>query len=225
MVKIWSRRTKPALPSYQAGAYRRKGRIAGSRVMPPKGYQPHYHIRYEATDQTIDLTATSGGATKIFGASSFSLDTIDGYGELTALYDQYKITKVILYLTWSPLVRPTSLSGESADVFAPVFMYCPDHDDVTTPTESSLKQRSKTKTIRLQPGKQYKIVITPSVLQAVYESAIATSYAPKYNQKIDMADPSVPHYGLKWMCTKAADFNMGEVNIMTKYYITCYNSR
>lgn len=211
------------------GKYRkRKAKSTALAVSRPmrslrKTNQPHYHIRWEAADRTLDLTSANTYENDAF---FFALNTLQNYTELTNLYDQYKITKIIMYLNWSPLAYSTGLNDTSKtpELIAPMVMYTRDHDDATPITLADFKQISKTKQFRCAPGKQYKIVLTPSILTEAYRTGLLTAYMPKYGQKLDMANPDVQHYGIKFGIQKPG-ISLGQINIRTKYYVTCYNTR
>lgn len=192
-------------------------------VRAPKSKQVHYHVRWAAVDRTIDLTAATTYENDAF---HFQLNDLQNFSELTTLYDQYKITKVVMYLNWSPFAYSTGLNDTSKtpDLIAPLLMYVRDHDDGTAISLADFKQIGKTKQIRIRPGKQYKIAITPSILTEAYRSSATQAYMPKFNQKIDCNYPDVQHYGIKFGVQKPS-ISLGQINIRTKYYVSCYNSR
>lgn len=194
-----------------------------SRSLMNKTSQPHYHVRWEATDRTINLANTS---TYVDDAFQFQLNLLQQYSELTALYDQYKITKVIMYLNWSPLAYTAGINdtAKTPELMAPMLMYVRDHDDSTPLLLSDFKQIGKTKQIRIKPGKQYKIVLTPSILTEAYRTGVTTAYMPKFGQKLDCGYPDIQHYGIKFGVEKPS-ISLGQINIRTKYYVTCYNTR
>lgn len=211
------------------GKYRKKQKsraVAVSRPMRSlrnKANQTHYHIRWEAADRVIDLATTNLYENDAF---MFQLQLLQNYNELTALYDQYKITKIVMYLNWSPLAYSAGLNDTSKtpELIAPMLMYVRDHDDATAIALADFKQISKTKQLRIQPGKQYKIVLTPSILTEAYRTGLTTAYMPKFGQKIDMGNPDVQHYGIKFGVQKPA-ISLGQINVRTKYYVSCYNTR
>lgn len=211
------------------GKYRkRKARSNAMVVSRPmrslrKNQQPHFHVRWESTDRTIDLASTATYENEAF---QFQLNNLQNFSDLTNLYDQYKITKIIMYLNWSPLAYSTGLNDTSKtpELVAPMLMYVRDHDDSTPIALSDFKQIGKTKQIRIRPGKQYKIALTPSILTEAYRTGVTTAYLPKYKQKVDMANPDVQHYGIKFGVEKPA-ISLGQINVRCKYYVTCYNTR
>jgi len=135
-----------------------------------------------------------------------TFDSIRGYTDFTDLYDRYMITCVVMRFrlvnnpnsTWSLNTNPAAQTAMSAN-FYPAMYYCKDYDDSAAETLEQLKERANTKRMILQPNKMYKIVLRPAVTMQTYATATSTGYAPKWKQWIDMANTSVPHYGLKYV--------------------------
>lgn len=128
-------------------------------------------------------------------ANSFTLGQIPGIGDFTGLFDQYMITyiKLKFYLTTDPGAQTASTA------IMPRMYWCKDYDDTTAPTSIDiLRERNDVRTAVLRPDRPIVVKLKPSVLQEVYRSAVATTYAPKWKQMIDMTQTDVPHYGLKY---------------------------
>lgn len=194
--------------------------------MVPKGKQVHHHVRWATTDSTILLHSLASGEQS--DAFTFSLNKLSSFVDLSALYDQYKITKIVGYVNWSPLSVPANYINDNyttPELLAPLLMFHADYDDANVETVAQMKERSQIKQIRLQAGKQYKIVLTPAVLQEIYRSGVSSSYAPKFHQKLDMANVDVPHYGIKTAVSYLPSRDLGEINIRWKYYVSCYNTK
>lgn len=201
-----------------------------SRVRSSKRYlNVHKYSRHNDStyDTSISCSTLSAGA-----AVNFQLQKIVNPTEFSALYDRYMITRVIAHvqlITNPDAVVPTNSSipptTQQVTNWYPTFWYCADYDDDNTPSLDDLKQRTKTKCFVLRPNKMYKIAIKPAVNVQTYATAVATGYAPKWNTWIDMAQLTVPHYGLKCVVdTNGLDPNDTYpfvVKIRYKYYFTC----
>lgn len=127
--------------------------------------------------------------------TSFKLDDLDGYAELTALYDQYKITGIKAQF----FPRTNSLSQ---DVLVGTMTECPglvtivDIDDATAPadwTEICQYQGAKFHAF----SKPFTLFFRPKVATAAYGAGAFTSYTSGTSPWIDAASPSVVYYGLK----------------------------
>lgn len=182
----------------------------------------HRHIRWAGNDRVINLTA-AGTPNQRFEGYNFELTDVQNASELTNLYDQYMIEKVELFFDWTPFEGAGV--GTTDQVFAPVMMWYIDRDDSATPTETDIKQRANAVQHRLNANKTYKVTVTPNVLSEVYRSAVSTSYVPKRFQKLDMANPDVPHYGLKVWVRGRDGINTGRVNVRLRYHLKCYSPR
>lgn len=188
-----------------------------------KKYNIHKFRRY-SRPYVLDLTSNPTGES--LQAYNFNLQDVTNYTELTAIYDQFRIDYITLKLTWSPKVVQSANVNNPGQTIYPILWYAKDYDDIVVPaTLATLKERGNLRSFRLTPNREHKISLKPAVLGAMYQSAVATAYSPKWNQKIDMTNSSTPHYGIK-MC---ADYlplqDLGEVNIEAVYHITCFGTR
>lgn len=193
-----------------------------SRSLVPKGRQVHHHIRWESVDSKIDLTGT---ASEVNLAKQFQVNLLQNISDLSSLYDQYRITKVVAYLDWSPLDGAAQAFSQAENMYSPIVMFIRDYDDSNILTTAEMKERATTRQFRMRPGITKKIALTPAVLQEIYRSGSTAAYAPKWKQKLDMANLDVPHYGLKFSVSNLNTANLGKITIRFKYYVSCYNTR
>jgi len=180
-----------------------------------------------AYDSTINCSSTSAGF-----ATNFQFQKLLNNSELTGLYDRYMITRVICHVQlltnpdavvpFNSVVPPVT---QNVSNWFPTFWWIADYDDDTTPDLTTLKQRPKARCFVMRPNKQYKLSIKPAVSVQTYATATSAGYAPKWNTWIDMAQATVPHYGLKCVVdTNGIDPNDSYpfiVRIRYKYYFTC----
>lgn len=186
-------------------------------------YNIHKFRRY-GRGTALDLPSNPTGQS--LNAFTFNFQDITNYTELAAIYDQFRIDYITLKLTWSPKVTNSANVNNPGQTIFPILWYAKDYDDATAPAGLSLlKERGNLRSFRLNPNREHKINLKPAVLGAMYQSAVATAYSPKWNQKIDMTNSATPHYGIK-MC---ADYlplqDLGEINIETVYHVTCFGTR
>lgn len=229
-------------PRRRVAVTMRKGRLSSGqrrvmrRASPRLGLQSvnvHKYVRWEDTDRKIDLPAVAlPAAATQFQAHAFTLASLANASEFTALYDQYEITHVQAHVMWAPKnTDGVSFTATTTAFFAsgvgnPILYYHTDFDDATNPSSlSEFKQSNKTKMLMLRPGKIIKINLKPAVLHMIYESVGSTAYGPKWRQRIDCADDSVPHYGLKYAIDYLNGTDMGEVTIRYKYWVRFFNVR
>lgn len=182
---------------------------------------PHRFARYETTDRLIDLTG-AGTPNQSFSAHKFAFSALQNVSEFNNLYDSYRIRGVLLELNWTPFDGAAFVPTAET---SPVLQYFRDYDDDSTPVEGDFRSRADTKTIRLHANRVHKIYLKPAILTTLYQTALSSGYAPKWGQRIDMAQDDVPHYGLKMWVKSISGVNMGKVSIRCKYYVECFGQR
>lgn len=133
------------------------------------------------------------------GSASFQLTDLQASSEFTAVFDQYRLVKVLY--RWV-VTRDTDWATTTTNRGYPVrILWCHDFNDSTPPSSSELMQRAGMREVYINGddrpvSRWYKL--NPATLMVGYESSVASSYVPKWRQWIDMASSSTPHYGLKW---------------------------
>jgi len=141
----------------------------------------------------------SDTVTEQFGSATFSLGDVQNVGELTGLFDNYRITRVLY--RWH-VTRDTDFATATGNKGAPVrIVWAHDFNDSTTPSAGQLYQRTGMREIFMNGddrpvSKWYSL--KPASLAVLYEGVAASGYAPKWRQYMDTSDSTVPHYGIKW---------------------------
>lgn len=231
-----SKRARSAVLAHVRSAFGSRRRRSGFYKRSAVRLNTHSFIRYAST-KTITLAAGTAG---IGGAYTFKMDDIINKAEFTALFDQYKITRVELIFKlhsnpyeWAD-IQYTGSAMQYAPITWPTIYLCNDHDDDNTPTLSELKERPRTKRFILRPNNFLRWSCRPTVLNQLYRTVATTGYAPKWNQYIDVANTDVPHYATKYFIDydgftlPAISANAGAnvtVNVELRYHFTCKDVR
>lgn len=230
--------------SYGRSVRARTGRSMSrsrSRSVYPRGYvarlqrsvasrslNVHKFSRYALGTSIVDVTGVQHS-----NNHTFSLDRIVNAGEFTQLFDQFKITKVVV--TYQLLSNPDganvlNVAGNnptSANWYPTVWSIA-DYDDSATMNISEMKERIGVKNRILKPNQKMVFVVRPKVLVQTYRTLTTTGYAPK-SMFIDLSAPDVPHYGLKTVidCGGIDPIDTIPFRILQefKYYFTCKNVR
>jgi len=216
----------------QLGGHRRKlPRRRLTRSKRGSSLSMHRYSRYGLAS-TITLTNTEDST-----AYSFAFNDIINSSEFAALYDRYRLDKVIvkLQLINNPNgITPlnTSISGttwaNSLNWYPKVWSVV-DHDDSSAETIAQLKERSGVKCRILQPNKTLTYAIRPAISAMMYKTATSTGYGPKWGQWIDMQDIGVPQYGLKLAFDMQGNDPIStdgfKVVVEKKFYFTCKDVR
>lgn len=224
-MRLWNKwpSTKIA-PSRKAKRWNRKKKIGKAIKLynVPKNKQVHYHIRRITTGIESNFSVnTSGGEGEFLRGASFKLSDLQAYSELYNIYDQYKITKVVLDFQWT--ITATEGSGPNAS-YAPQLNYIRDYTDADTPTSGLFRESSRVKRQRLTANNPFRVALTPAIASSAYQTAVTSGYLPKWKARISMEDFAVPHYGLKYqiICPQT---NVGFIQVTAKYYVSCYQTQ
>jgi len=171
--------------------------------------------------------------TELNVAHNFQLALLPNNTEFSNLYDRYMITMVVVKIrlinNMDSQTMPNLATGGNPDNIYPRVWYCPDFDDNNTETVLELKERSGVKMRVLKPDRDLTIKIKPAVNIQTYRTAVSTGYAPAWKQWIDIAQPDVPHYGVKWAMEIGGFVPIASypysVVVETLYYFKCKDVR
>lgn len=167
------------------------------------------------------LTFSTGSSSTNLGLT-FSLSDIGNSAELTALYDVFKINRIIVKITptWTNTELPSNASaGITPQIFSAI-----DYDDSTAPTEAQIREFGSCK--ESNGFRAHKRTIYPKVLTMAYKTIASTAYMPEKARYLDCADTTTPHYGLKILMNNGAVSGSGSpwsARIECIYYISMKN--
>lgn len=141
------------------------------------------NMRYTTTPI---LTTSTTVAT--FGASTFVLSSFDDYAQYTALFDQYKIDMLEIWI--EPQNSQSTISSNVGMLMSAI-----DLDDANTPSNFNIVEAKQSAlTTNGYDGHYHKW--KPTVATALYSGAFS-SYGNTPSTWIDSASPNVQHFGLK----------------------------
>lgn len=194
---------------YKKRAFARRTMMRKARRIGRLSTNMHKYVRYGISETFTNL---SGGSwqTAIEQCTVINFDQLAGSAELKDLYDRYKITYVQIkfHLVSNPdatlSIQDNGQDPQTTPVYNsanwyPKLWYVVDYDDGNSITYSAIKQYAKAKMFVIKPDKQYKVGFKPAIRSLVYKTDTTTGTTAKFGQWIDTADPTVPHYGLKWV--------------------------
>lgn len=209
--------------------YRRKRRLPSGRRLPRSGTMAAFYgrgsgLRMAARSlysyKQIVLNPTGIGpvnvpaASTFLGAYNFQLSQAGGnVGPFTQLYDQYRIKKIVWQLIpkWNSSDIDTTNNGGNL----PMVATCIDYDDSNTPAAfGDIIQRQNAKLHRA--GSK---IITRTLVPCANFVVDATTGAlnAKKSPWLDIANISVPHYGIKLGITGVAVPQ--DYEVVVKYYL------
>jgi len=166
-------------------------------------------------------SATLGAITYGSVGVSFKVDDMPNIAEYGALYEQYRINKVVMKIIpmATSVAAGAALTGSTTQTGI-IFHYCLDHDDATVPpaTEAgvnALRQRTgyRTRNIYQGNGKPLTFSFKPYVMH---------DNEPRKAGWINEGDLTIPHYGVKFIAeTVSAGTQMDHFfKVETKFYVS-----
>lgn len=171
---------------------RKRAKVARGRV--GKNPQPvHYFKRTRFYPASLVVTS---GVTSYQGVA-FTLGDLPDVTDFTALYDQYKISKVVV--KWLPrgnqsdlgISGSTALTGNISRMFSVL-----DFDDDATP--SSIDQLCQYQNMKITGTHQvHSRVFKPAVRIEAATGLGTTANIIKRDQWIDVTNTNIKHYGVK----------------------------
>ena len=180
------KRRRPTIRRSRRAMYRRRLRLSRR---PRLSALRTYHFK-----RTFTLSPISTGTSPVFGAYAFSISDLPNYTEFTALFDQYRINKLVVRYV------PNHNSSEVGATKALMeFNSVLDFNDQVAPT--ALTQLYEYANWRMTRGNAiHTRVFTPAVLSLVATtSAIAyQGDQSKWKQWLATSQTDIEHYGIKY---------------------------
>lgn len=221
---------KRAQRRYAAGviqrAFRRRRRVTKYK-RKPLALKPHNFVeRCNSQQLVVDPESTAVGLFK-----QFSLSQCLQVGHYTALFEYYKINKVVVEFRYKGVSTPayTTINGtgitanEIVNEVNPVLYFKIDHNDINSDTLATMKESMRTREHQFTNSRPtFTITLKPAIQTEAYKSAIATTYMPRWGQWLSTSDDTVPHYGLKCYAVAglASSTFQGSIEVNTKIYFS-----
>lgn len=162
---------------------------AANPVPFPNYYNPSNVPFHFTQEQQVTSFFTTSTTVPTFSAVNFNVNGIDQISQLTAIFDQYMIDQVEIWLECALGVGAAETSG--AQQLAVVVDYDDSNNLTTFPSALDY-----TNVVTCRLGESIYRRFRPHIAIASY-SGTFTSFANSPSQWIDAASPSVQHYGIK----------------------------
>jgi len=211
---------------------------ATSRLPIPRPLHSQFRTRQMVLVPTISNGIGSGGSTQasyieqvtpgtlVFGSAAFSLQDLDQATSFTAVFDQYRIDRVVMQVKTQNNVlnfNTASLANSSP----PQTFWVVDRDDSSVLT--TLAQARQYDNVQEATAMDnVEIDLQPSVTPAVYAAGAFSGYAiVRTGMWLDCNNVSIPHYGVKWAITELAALATDTYywNVFFYYYVSFRNVR
>jgi hypothetical protein len=169
---------------------------------------------------TPSVFAASASATQT-GAFLFTLDSVNGYAEITTLFDEYMIEFVEVIIR--PMYNNLPVSSPGTGNSYTQLYTCIDYDDAAVVTLNAIQEYGTCRITR--PTQTVKRSLRPKFSIGAYSGAF-TSYALKRGF-IDCNSPSVQHYAVKYVLPQVlgSQTNLPAYQPEVVYYIVARYSR
>lgn len=129
-------------------------------------------------------------------SSQFKLECCLDYGDITSLFDRYKIVGVKLKVQYLQNA-PTLAIGMSGAVL-PTLVWAFDGDDANVPPDvNTVRVKGYAKSKVLNANKPFSIFIKPRLTKEIYNSPVTTGYSSEKACWLDCNSYSLPHFGVK----------------------------
>lgn len=130
------------------------------------------------------------------GAFTFQLNDLPNVTEFTQLFDYYNIRGVSLKFQLN--LDPSAQAPANATY--PRMFSVIDYDDNQAPTDTNeLRERQWCRQRLLSPNRTYTIFLKPKYLRNVFYNNLSNGYEVGKQTWLDLAQPNIPHFGLKYV--------------------------
>jgi len=188
-----------AVPRGNLSHGKRRGRPGKGKIFNIQADRPQSVLQpagnsIMVVDEITNVFVTTSVGGPVYAGAQFTLNMFSNAAEYTALFDQYRIDEIEVWIESSEVM--------SATVGSAAFHTAIDLDDANVPTAiSQVSGKQNALTSLVGTGHYHKF--QPHMAVAVY-SGTFTSFGNEPAGWIDVASPTVAHYGLK-LATAAAD--------------------
>lgn len=190
---------------------RRLARRPGRRGMLIRSRQNVHHFKRTAYYNGLIAGST---LSDVAGGFMAQLSQVPNYTEFTALYDMYRINGV----RWRLSPRANSAEAGTNQGLVKLFTAI-DYDDIVTPSLTDLLQYQSLKVTNT--SKEHVRYVKPRIAAAIYQTGVGTGYGATRGW-IDCQNPTVAHYGLKYVLQQLPAGNQS-YDLQVTYYMSFKN--
>lgn len=198
-----------------------KRRRAKKRMMGfTRGPSQNTIYRYKRTVTYPAITATDA---VVSAGQAFALSDLPDYTEFTNLYDQYRITRIIIRMI---PVASTQYNAAPQVYCTPTIHHVIDYDDANAPTSLAILQEYQNYR-RQSMVKPFKRSFIPCIGQIIYYNLAGSGYSSRARTWLDCAYNAIPHYGFKYWIDAQTVLGLGIFTYQYEatFYISCKNVR
>ena len=222
------RRGQAASKIQRAFRGKRRYKSKRSRYKQPLALKMHNFVERSTitTNLQIGPEASATGMIK-----EFSLNEIAQNGNYIALFEEYKIDKVVATFRYKSTGQYGYETGAALNMneINPVLYFKVDHNDDVLETLATLKESAKCREFQFTNNKPtFDVVIKPACLIDVnnIHGALGISHRPRWGLWLPTDENAISFYGLKAYCVAAASgaHVPGSLQVTYKIYFSMKNN-
>lgn len=161
----------------------------------------------------------------------FSLNEIAQNGNYIALFEEYKIDKVVASFRYKSTGQYAYETGSAINIneINPVLYFKVDHNDENLETLAELKKSAKCREFQFTNSKpNFDVVLKPACLIDVnnIHGALGIAHRPKWGVWLPTDENAVSHFGLKAYCVASSSgaHIPGSLEVTYKIYFSMKNN-
>lgn len=190
--------------------YARKTKTTASRA-PPRGVNMLSTVRLF---QSANVVASNSGA--VSNSYSFNIASLPDITDFSNLFDQYKLNAI--EVTFIPNITSNDMNPVSTYYEMPNVHSIIDRDDDAAP--GALTNLMQYPSYRRTRGHQvHKRYWKPALAQTIYKTGATTGTAQKGPMWLDLADTTIPHFGLKLYIDQTNASTNIKYSMYVKYFL------
>lgn len=205
----------------------KRRKVAANVLVPSlskQAWDPERIFRFKRRQNDTFIMVMNTTAQNTYKGIEFQLDKTEQYAEISALFDQYRITAIKVDIL--PRFNVYDIQGATSTfTHVPFLLVAVDLDDAATPTDYR-DVISKESCRVIDPYKPYSFTFRPKIALSAYGNAGFGQYATgEASQWINAASDDVEYYGIK-MCMMPYSASNNDTNppawdLLYTYYIEC----
>lgn len=161
---------------------------------------------------------TSSNAAAVLGAMSFTKTSAGDSSSMSAVFDQYRITKIKVFIISNNTPQAPGASTAIAQVYTAI-----DYDDAVAPSTVTEVLNYDNSMIHVA-GANATRTFRPKVIGYVYGGG-STAGEVKESPWLDCATSSIEHFGLKYCVTQGTSTNQLSWSLWAQLFIEYKNAR
>lgn len=219
--------------STRRNAPRRRPRLRGifrrRRRRKPLALKQHAFCERAEVTHSLGIGMETGTYAAVGHFQDFSLSKMRNAAEYAALFEQYRIDKVVVTFRYKGgnAGIASVAGGANWNESNPLLYFKVDHDDANIQTLTQLKDSMKTRTHMFTNDKpEFSIQLKPACLVEILKSGTTTVNSPKWGVWLNTTDDGVLMNGLKCYAIgyKSGSWDPGSIAISYKYYVSFKNN-